>query len=448
MTAARPGGRAAGRRAPRPPGDRLLCVMAGGRGHPLPRPGRGVHAAASAAPAGIHPAPRLPGGVAAALSQRPSPLESGWLAAACFAAAVAAVAVWAWRARRRRAVGLPARRGRLATAAAALLTVTPLLLGCGILVNSYVGYAPTVGSLLGSRAVTAHAAVPDPGRGPAGRRVATDRAVVERVTLPADRELQVPALPAIVYLPPGYGAPGRRYPVVYLIHGHPGRAVDWFNGGRVTRAMDVLLADRMVQPMIVVAPTAAAGWAQDSECLDATRGPKFDTYLTRDVVGFVDATYDTVASAGGRAIGGMSSGGYCALNLGLRHQAEFSVILAHEPFGTPGRSALRLLGGSPARYRANSPIATIPGMPFRRRLAVFLDAPADDPASLADTTCMAQELAARHQFVTLQIADGVGHTWREARLELPTSLVFASEHLVAAGAGRGRQRASASPPQL
>ena len=197
------------------------------------------------------------------------------------------------------------------------------------------------------------------------------------------------------------------------------------------------LAPGVVSRGATVAPTAAVGFTSDSECLNAVGGPQFETYLTRDVVGWVDRRYRTVRQAGGRVVGGMSSGGYCALNLGLRHQDEFSVILAHEPYGTPGTSARwRLLGGSQARYQANSPIAYLPTMPFRHRLAVFLDAPASDPGSLSDTLRVAHELAARDQLVSLQIVHGVGHTWQEARRELPYSLVFASRHLTAAGPRR------------
>jgi enterochelin esterase-like enzyme len=185
----------------------------------------------------------------------------------------------------------------------------------------------------------------------------------------------------------------------------------------------------------VVSPTAATSWASDSECLNAVGGPQFETYLTRDVVGFIDRHYWTIPQASGRAIGGMSSGGYCALNLGLRHQDEFSLILAHEPYGTPGSSARwRLLGGSQALYQANSPIAYLPTMTFRHRLAVFLDAPANDRSSLSDTLRIAHELVARSQLVSLRVARGVGHTWLEARLELPYSLVFASQQWSARGA--------------
>ncbi len=380
----------------------------------------------------LHPAPRLPSTVTRVLTHRPAPLESRWLALAFFAAALAVAAVWAWHVRRGRARGavVSSHRG-LRTAAVAAATGTLLLLGGLVLVNAYVGYLPTVSSLLG-RVPTPIAAQPTPLQPARGSARA---ASVEQVTIPADPALKVSALPAIIYLPPGYGQSGRRYPVVYLIHGHPGHAIDWFDGGEVPATMTTLLADHLIRPMIIVAPTAAASWASDSECINAVDGPQFETYLTRFVVSWVDAHYQTVPQASGRAIGGMSSGGYCALNLGLRHQDEFSVILAHEPYGTPGTSARwRLLGGSQELYQGNSPMVYLPTMTFRHRLAVFLDAPANDPGSLSDTLRVAHQLVARDQFVSLRIAHGVGHTWLEAQLELPYSLVFASQHLTAGGA--------------
>jgi len=388
----------------------------GAGGHACPP---GVAAAARR----LHPTPRLPSTVIRVLAHPPAPLESRWLAAA-FLAAGLAVAAWTWLARRRRGRGVAVAHRGLRTATAAAATAVSLLLGALVLVNAHVGYLPTVSSLLG-RLPTPIAAQPNPLRPAQGL---PGVASVQQVTIPADPALELPALPAVVYLPPGYGASQRRYPVVYLIHGHPGRAIDWFNGGQVARTMTMLLADHLVQPMIVVSPTVATSWASDSECLNAVGGPQFETYLTRDVVGFIDRRYWTISQASGRAIGGMSSGGYCALNLGLRHQHEFSMILAHEPYGTPGSSARwRLLGGSQALYQANSPIAYLPTMTFRHRFAVFLDAPASDRGSLADTLRIAHELVARSQLVSLRVVRGVGHTWLEARLGLPYSLVFASQ---------------------
>jgi hypothetical protein len=60
-----------------------------------------------------------------------------------------------------------------------------------------------------------------------------------------------------------YGNPSnatRRYPLVYLLHGHPGSAVDWFRGAEAQQVMDTMLAGRLTQPMILVAADASGGY--------------------------------------------------------------------------------------------------------------------------------------------------------------------------------------------
>jgi len=386
----------------------------------------------------VQAVPVLPGYVQRQL-RGSRPLESRWVPAGFLAAALLAALLWRWRGRRHPAATRRRRvwRATAATGSTAALLVLAVLAG----VNSDVGYVPTLGALFGRR-VTGGGAAParrpqalgDPTRNagseplvPGGSRVDRDM-----VAAPA---YGVPPRPVYVYLPPGYELPREarlRYPVVYLIHGYPGSALDWFRSGAVRETMDTLIADRLVHPMIVVAPNAAASWASDSECLDAVgRGRKLESYLTRTVVDFVDHRYRTIRSRWARAIGGMSSGAYCGLNLGLRHQDEFSVILAHEPYGTPGDVARRrLLGGSWARYRANSPSIYLRTLTFRYPMAVFLDAGSSDRGVIRTARSLALELAGRGQLVAFRLARGVGHNWREARLALPYSLVFAVRYLL------------------
>jgi enterochelin esterase-like enzyme len=343
---------------------------------------------------------------------RAGPLESPWLAAGLAALLVASVVVAVRRHRRR--AGSPWRRrwpGRAGLAAwlAALTTLTGL---AGL--NAYVGYIPTLPALFGQVPSVSHT----------GSRVV-------RVVIGAPTALDVPPSPALIYLPPGYGNPanaGRRYPVVYLLHGYPGSPLDWFRAVPTQQIMDAMLADHLIQPMIVVAPNANGGWLTDSEMLNRVDGPQTETYLTRTVVGYVDTHFRTVAARAGRAIGGMSSGGYGALNLGLRDQDVYSVILSEMPYGDPGRAALALLGSSRARWAANAPDRYIPTMAFRHRLAVdLLTGPDDSQRRVAAR--LARMLRARGQPTAYTLVPGAGHTWRSAGRELPYALTFASQHL-------------------
>ena len=66
----------------------------------------------------------------------------------------------------------------------------------------------------------------------------------------------------------------------------------------------------------------------DSLCVDTALEGNAETYVVKDVVAAADAQLRTMPGAAHRAIGGFSMGGFCALNLGLKHPDVFSVILA------------------------------------------------------------------------------------------------------------------------
>jgi enterochelin esterase-like enzyme len=347
---------------------------------------------------------------------RAGPLERPLTAAVLGGLLAASVGVTVRRRRPSRpgGRGWPGRAGRAAWLGG-LAVLTALAL-----VNVYVGYVPSLPALLGMPA--------SPGQ---------DGSRVVKLLVGAP-DLDVPPSPAYLYLPPGYADPaaaGRRYPVVYLLHGYPGGPGDWFRGGQVRQVMDAMLGHDLVQPMILVAPDASGGWLHDSEALNQVGGPQVETYLTRTVVQAVDGHYRTVADRAGRAIGGMSSGGYGALNLGLRHQDLFSVILSEMPYGDPGPVTRSLLGGSHALWLANAPEAYIPHLGFRHPMAVDLLAGSRDPTR-ATAGRLAAMLQARGQEAVATVAPGANHTWRGAHAELPYALAFASQHLRVPPAGR------------
>jgi enterochelin esterase-like enzyme len=359
---------------------------------------------------------------------RGGPLESPWLAAAIAALLAASVALALWRRQRWRRAGTPPPRLGLRRAAlGAWFTLLALLAG-GVALNAYVGYVPTVPALLG--------ALPAQPAGSHFSRVET--------MLIGDPSLDVPPERAYVYLPPGYDAKAnarRRYPVVYLLHGWPGGPIDWFRGAEVQDQMDALLRYHLVPPMLLVAPDASGGWLHDSEMLNQVGGPQVETYLTRTVVAAVDARYRTIRNRSGRAIGGMSSGGFGALNLGLHHQDVYSVIISMMPYGDPGPVTRSLLGGSHALWLANSPRYYIPTERFREPMAVLLIAGSRDP-QLREARLLARLLSRRGQLAVVRQVPGVGHTWHGAREETPYALTFAGDQLGAA-AGPPEQRVAA-----
>jgi S-formylglutathione hydrolase FrmB len=381
--------------------------------------------------------------------EQPVGLESAWVWVSLLVLTVLVAAGLVWWSHRRRLAG----RARWVRRVGGSLAVLVLgLATIGAWVNSWVGYFPTVHTLTGF--LSGGNAVDQPTGLPAGNAVLASgpggqgggqgsqdghsgsqdgQGSRVAVDVLADPGLGIGPGPVYTYLPPGYGDAAndrRRYPVVYLIGGFPGRAADWFVAGLAARTMDVLISQHVVPPMILVSPDAAAGHRlYDSECLNAVGGPQEETFLTRDLLAWTDRHFRTIADRDGRAIGGMSSGGFCALNLGLRHQDTYRVILAMQPYGDPGRSGYEHLAWRRALMAANTPSRYIPRMRFRHPVVAMLDAGQFDAAGVVRARALAEALAARGQQVAFRIEPGDTHSWHAARHGLPYLLDFAAHHL-------------------
>lgn len=126
-----------------------------------------------------------------------------------------------------------------------------------------------------------------------------------------------------VYTPPGYTQDtGKKYPVLYLLHGNNDTAAGWVTIGAANFILDNLLAEGKCQEMIVVMPFGHA-------LPFGTRGDntgKFEEYLLKDVVPLIEGKYRTLADREHRAIVGLSMGGGQALTIGFRNLDKFSVV--------------------------------------------------------------------------------------------------------------------------
>ncbi len=119
---------------------------------------------------------------------------------------------------------------------------------------------------------------------------------------------------AVVVTPDNYAA-GTQYPVVYLLHGAGGNYSDWVKkGGKVADNAD------LYNVIIVCADGGVTSWYWDSP-VDPTY--KYETYITKELIPFIDKSYKTIKNRNGRAITGLSMGGHGGLYLGIRHQDIF-----------------------------------------------------------------------------------------------------------------------------
>lgn len=183
-----------------------------------------------------------------------------------------------------------------------------------------------------------------------------------------------------IYLPPGYGQVanrGRRYPVLYLIHGWPGDSTSWLRGAHVDYAANEAIAAGTIQPLILVMPDLSGDMWRDTECVNKWNGSDNEMdYFVRDVVRYIDAHYRTIPDRLHRAIGGLSSGGYCAFNVGLHYPHLFNTVFAMSAYFHALRGEVfgfnDPFGHNPGFLAANSPDDYVAHVPGVRHMHLFL----------------------------------------------------------------------------
>ena len=150
-----------------------------------------------------------------------------------------------------------------------------------------------------------------------------------------------------IYLPPSYGlALDRRYPVLYLLHGDGGRIDDWPALG-LRWKLDQAITKGGPE-MIAVMPDGSGHYGDLTDWANRWDGTDRVEDQVLELVGVVDHSYRTVRDRSTRFIGGLSSGGFGALNIALHHPDLLSTIgrpmqesLARTPATSAGTARVR-----------------------------------------------------------------------------------------------------------
>jgi putative tributyrin esterase len=284
----------------------------------------------------------------------------------------------------------------------------------------------------------------------------------------------------VVYLPPSYAdlTAKRSYPLVVYLHGGLGNETDWTRDGRLAATMDSLIAAGM-QEMIVLMPDGDDGWWTTSHGLNDVAAcrrverkepadqycvpwPKYDDYVTHDLLTYADSAYRTLRRRQTRAIAGLSMGGYGAISIAARSPSVFVAAASHSGVLQPAlmidSSQYATTGTVTIRNgRTTDELRTASGTRWPRIAPAFgLDSVswmARDPAALIEraqrrgetlpaffvdvgtadhTLTMNRSFRDRMQVlgVPLQYAEGPGaHDWLYWRTHLPESLRFLASHL-------------------
>lgn len=135
---------------------------------------------------------------------------------------------------------------------------------------------------------------------------------------------------ALIYTPPGYTT-GKKYPVLYLLHGIGGDHKEWLNGGQPQLILDNLYAGGKLVPMIVVLPNGRA--MKDDRAIGNIMAPDkveafatFEKDLLNDLVPHIEKHYPVISDREHRAIAGLSMGGGQSLNFGLGNLDQFAWV--------------------------------------------------------------------------------------------------------------------------
>ncbi len=155
-----------------------------------------------------------------------------------------------------------------------------------------------------------------------------------------------------VYLPAGYATSGLRYPVVYFLHGLPASATAYRSIQPIAQALD-----ESGRQAILIGVQGSRSDDPDPEWLDWGPGRSWETATAKELVRVVDSRYRTIANRSGRALIGISGGGYGATLIGLHNPGVFSVVESWSGYfhpTTPDGTEPLDLGSTQANARASA----------------------------------------------------------------------------------------------
>jgi S-formylglutathione hydrolase FrmB len=134
-----------------------------------------------------------------------------------------------------------------------------------------------------------------------------------------------------IYLPPSYYTSSTEYPAVYCLSGYTGSAWSWFNFQAwipsIDERMDSLVASGIPE-MILVFPDCFTRYG-GSQYLDSSAVGDYRSYITEEVLPFVEQMYRTKNDKRYRGVIGKSSGGFGAISLAMERPDLFSAVACH-----------------------------------------------------------------------------------------------------------------------
>lgn len=243
-----------------------------------------------------------------------------------------------------------------------------------------------------------------------------------------------------IYLPPGYSANTRDYPVLYLLHGYTDSEWAWVQFGQVPHIADEVIRSGEAPPMIIVMPDAGVTWYMN----DHAGTERYEDYFFDELIPHIEATWPVRRGWEFRAVAGLSMGGHGALLYALKHPAMFAAcaplsaaLLTDEEVVSMPQDRWdyvwgKLIGAGlegEARltdhWKANNALylARQVDRALIRRVSFYIDCGDDDFLYKGNAALhvLLRDLDIAHEY---RVRDG-GHEWSYWRTALPEVLRFA-----------------------
>lgn len=235
-----------------------------------------------------------------------------------------------------------------------------------------------------------------------------------------------------ILLPRNYEAnPGRKYPIVYLLHGIMDTNEGWYRNGQVKTVMDRLVESGEVDEMIVVTPCAGGVWNGYFNM----PGWSYEDFFFQEFMPFIESNYRVIGDREHRAIGGLSMGGGGSTVYAQRHPELFCAVYAMSALmtldangGLPsfGQEKMEIFNRSVEEHSAidfirDADEATLDSL---RSISWFVDCGDDDVLFDVDIEFY-QAMRAAGIPCQLRVRDG-GHDWEYWHTALYSALPYFS----------------------
>lgn len=264
-----------------------------------------------------------------------------------------------------------------------------------------------------------------------------DSRLVELTFAPGITNPPMPQVKVRILLPSDYATSNTTYPVLYLLHGAGDTAAAWTDNADGQQSLEDFTAH---QPVLVVMPDGGAndnaGWYSDWYNGGAFGSPEWETFHIGELIRYVDDTYRVRTDRGGRAVAGLSMGGFGAYSYAARHPdlvaAAFSFSGFLDTAGIPylepaALDALHSRNGTPTsavwgdwqtqevRWRGHNPADLVGNLhDVRLWMTTGMGAPGGPSPQDGDPTGLATESAVygtNQSFDAKATVAGVQHTF-------------------------------------